>query len=323
MIVKPEVSSRRRRWTRMACVGVIAAAVVSACGTAKKAEDGEAAQAGAIAPQAPVLVAAIPAIRGPKRTAAVGSFTADQSIAGNYGSWDVADGMRAMVTAAMSESQRFVMIGTAEPDADPAANPAAQFIVHGVVRQFGNATVKPVGAATAPTGAGLASRSAGKVVVELRLEDTTTGKTTNLRPVEENIDASGGIDYAAMRLGSARYLKTPLGEANRRAVTRAVQRIAIEANRQPWSGQVVRFEKGVVHINAGTDIGVKSGDAFTVERVVRRITDPQTGALRALRKKPIGIFRTDTVDNASASGRFSPTDFSMPREGDLVRVIRR
>lgn len=305
----------------MAFVGVIAATVVSACGTAKKTEDGEAAQAGpeTAVPQAPVLIAAIPQIRGPKRTAAIGTVTADGSIAGKYGSWDVAGGMGAMLTAAMTESQRFVMVDNAEPD----AKPTAQFIIHGVVREFGKATVNPAGGDAAPKDTGPASRSAGKVVIDVQLEDTTTGKTTTLRPVEENIDASGGVDYAAMRLGSARFLKTPLGEANRRAVTRAVQRIAIEANRRPWSGQVVRFERGVVHINAGTDIGVKAGDAFAVERVVRRITDPQTGALRALRKKPLGIFRTDTVDGETASGRFSPTDFNMPRQGDLVRVIRR
>ncbi len=300
----------------MACVGVIAAAVVSACGTSKNAQDGDAAaQAGSVAPQGPVLVAAIPAVRGPKRTAAIGSVDTDGSLAGKYGAWDVAGGMAAMLTAAMAESQRFVMIENAEPD----VKPATQFIVHATVRDFGKPTVAPAGAA--PPGA--VSRSAGKIVMDVRLEDTTTGRTTALRPVEENIDASGGVDYAAMRLGSARFLKTPLGEAHRRAVTRAVQRIAIEANRWPWSGQVVRFEKGVVHINAGTEIGVKSGDAFTVERVVRRVTDPQTGALRSLRKKPIGIFRTDSVDGTSASGRFSPTDFDMPRQGDLVRVIRR
>lgn len=322
MAVKREITNRRRRWTQMAIVGVIAATVVSACGTSKKAEDDDAAaQAGqgAVVPQAPVLIAAIPLIRGPKRTAAVGTVTADESIAGNYGSWDIAAGMSAMLTAAMTESQRFVMAGKAEPD----ASPAAQFIIHGVVREYGKATVIPTGADTAPKGAGPASRSAGKVVIDVQLEDTTTGKTMKLRPVEENIDASGVVDYAAMRLGSARFLKTPLGEANRRAATRAVQRVAIEVNRRPWSGQVVRFEKGVVHINAGTDIGVKAGDAFTVERVVRRITDPKTGALRALRKKPLGIFRTDTVDGETASGRFSPTDFEMPRQGDLVRVIRR
>ena len=142
--------------------------------------------------------------------------------------------------------------------------------------------------------------------------------------VEEPVGSSGidlSIGYDGMSLGGNNFWKTPLGEACRKALTRAVQHFAQEANGRPWTGQVVEYDSGVLYINAGNRNGIKVGDSFRVERIIKKLTDPATGEILMLRKAALGLVEVDTVEPKIAAGNFTAVDVQKPQRGDLVSTL--
>ena len=74
-------------------------------------------------------------------------------------------------------------------------------------------------------------------------------------------------------LGSDKFWSTPLGEAPRRTIDKAVAAIMTTADRLPWQRRMVDFDDHALVINAGHKRGVKPGDRCTVEHIVGRLTD--------------------------------------------------
>ncbi len=157
--------------------------------------------------------------------------------------------------------------------------------------------------------------------MDFRIVDTTTGRILETHTVREELESSGfgvSLGFDNVALGSSQFYQTPLGQAVRRGITKAVQRFAVRANETAWAGREVEFDKREIFINAGRVSGISAGDAFVVERIVKKLTDPTTNEVLMIKKKPLGMVKIKRVMPKISIGEFSPMDVVKPKRGDLV-----
>jgi curli biogenesis system outer membrane secretion channel CsgG len=300
-----------------------------------------------------ILTEPIKDITGPRRTVAVGRFDAVGAFTSKYGNWDIGGGLSAMLTTALVESNRFIVSERAQIQqilteqemkgqklTSQGSGPklgkliGVQFLILGSVTEFG-AEEEGHGFSIGGSGGGIGSLlsgalsgqfSSGTVAMDFRVVDTTTGQVLESFNLSEDIESSGfdlSLGYQGINFGGNQFNKTPLGQASRRVITRAVQKFAINAENIAWTGQVVEFDAGELFINAGAQAGMKKGDAFMIERITKRLTDPSTGEVLMLRKEPLGMVELQMVAPKIASGRFQPLAAMMPQRGDLVVVLKK
>jgi curli biogenesis system outer membrane secretion channel CsgG len=299
-----------------------------------------------------LLTAEIPPLRGPKRTIAVGKFDAIGAFTAKYGDWDIGGGLAAMLTSALVESERFIVLeranvgqilseqefkaaGVANPETGPALGKltGSQLLIYGAVTEFGTddsgggLSVGVSGGGLGRLLSGALSRQSvsGKVAMDIRLVDTTTGQVLENYRVSEDLSSTGydvSVGYENVSLGTNKFWKTPLGEATRKAINNAVQWIVLEAQKKPWVGRVVDAEGQDLYINAGTQAGLSVGDQFMIERVVKRFTDPETGEVLGSRKTEIGVLKLTGIESKLAFGAFQPLGAEPPRRGDLVVIMK-
>lgn len=301
-------------------------------------------------PFSPAVAAqAADALVGPKRSVVVDKFDSLSTFNAAYGNWDVGGGLSAMLTTALDQSGRFVILERANldrvigeqqikaansttPDAGPSAGgvTAAQFIIIGSVTEFG-AENKGGGISIGLSGSnGLGGllgmrKTEGAVAMDLRIVDTTTSQVVQTLKVREPISETSltaGTNYKAMSLGGDSFNNTPLGEATRQAIEKAVAQIVAVSERQPWQALVVEVDGRNIAINAGSGSRLKEGDRFRVEHVVGKLTDPATGEVLSVRRKVLGTLAITSVEEKVAFGTFEPTDPMPPVRGDLVVMPR-
>lgn len=299
-----------------------------------------------------ILAAPIKVLSGPKRVVAVGKFDCLGSFRQNFGDWDIGGGMAAMLATALSESEQFIVLERAylsqvlseqelkgQKTVLETTGPklgqvtGAQLLVYGAITEFGAENSGggfSIGIAGLPGGlkAGLGPQfTKGKVSMDVRIVDTTTGRIVSTYKVNEKLkgtswDLSFGKDKVTM--GNNFFKKTPLGEACRRAITQVVQKFADSAEKQPWQGRIVDIDGADVSINAGARSGVKQGDKFTVFRVLKVIHDPDTGVVLSRKEQPMGALEVIKVEEALSSGIYVPeagSEEPAPVLGDLVRQL--
>jgi len=303
-------------------------------------------------PAAPgVLTDKVPAVKGPKRVVAVARFDAVGSFTSVYGNWDVGGGLESMLITALMESGRFIVVERAQIQpilaeqqmkqqglVNPTTGPATGNItgVHafiiGSVTEFGAAD-KGGGFSLGAGGSGgvlggvmggLSQQSqSGKVTIEVRYVNATTTQIMDTVTISEDIESSSwsvNAGYKGVSLGTNKFYNTPLGEATRRCITRAVQQLASELNNVPWTGLVVDYDGTDLYINAGSSSGMKAGDKLVIERIAKTLTDPATGEVLKIQKQKIGLITLTSVDEKISSGSFQPLDISKPQRGDLVSM---
>ena len=299
-----------------------------------------------------ILTAPIPEISGPKRTISVGKFDAIGAFTAKYGQWDIGGGLSAMMTSALVESGRFIVVeranlqqvlsekelkaaGLTGPGTGPGAGKliAVQFLVFGSVTEFG-AEDEGSGFSLGASGGRLGSllsgalsqqSTSGTMAIDVRLVDSTSGQVLETHRFKDEISSSGwdiSVGYQGISLGTNQFYKTPLGKAVRNIITQAVQRIAVTAQKTGWTGQVVEFDGKDVYINAGARSGLNVGDKFMIERVVQRLTDPTTNEVLSIRKKELGILQITGVEKKISYGQFTPLGMDPPRRGDYVAIMR-
>jgi len=249
----------------------------------------------------------LPPRRGPKQTIAVGKFDAIGAFTSTYGKWDVGGGLSAMLATALRDTDYFVVAeraniqqilteqemkssgavrGTSGPQLGNLTG--VNLMVYGAVTEFGTQE-KGSGMSLGVSGGlgGLLSgalshqSSSGQVAMDLRVVDTTTGNILDSFTVREKIENSGfdaSLGYDKISLGTNQFENTPLGATTRKAITRAVEKIAISSNKADWTAQVVALDGEDLYINAGSQTGITTGQKFVVERVVKRFIDPVSGA---------------------------------------------
>lgn len=298
------------------------------------------------APALPLyLTDSIRDIKGPRRTVAVGGFDSVGTFAATYGEWDIGGGLAAMLTSALVESDRFTVIERARlseilteqelsaagltPNNSASAGHMAgvQLLVYGAVTEFD----------TREKGGGLSigfsrslfkggasrQKTVGSIAFDIRVVDTTTGEIIKTHSVSKKVTAKGfdlSVGYHGVSIGDNEFIKTPLGEASREAITKAVQLIARDAEKTTWRGMVVDYDGDDLYINAGQRSGIQPGDTFHIERIVKKLTDPQTGEVLLVKKKKLGRVHIEQLTEKLSYGQFIPSDTLKPQRGDLAVI---
>jgi curli biogenesis system outer membrane secretion channel CsgG len=287
---------------------------------------------------------------GPKRTVAVGKFDAIGAFTRKHGNWDIGGGLAAMLTSALIDSGRFVVIERAElkevlgeqelkasklTDAETGPKlgklAGVQYLIFGAVTEFGEQdkggglNIGAIAGGSLPFKLGGALESAsGRVAMDVRVVDTTTGEVVESHVVAKEIESSAfnlSAGYSGMSFGGDTFNKTPLGEATRSAVKDAVDAITRTAAAHPWLGLVVEIDGNEIYINAGRNAGVSAGDMFMIERITKTFTDPSTGQVLGARRRELGVLKISEVEEKLSIGVYSPISATAPKRGDRVVTI--
>lgn len=255
---------------------------------------------------------------GLKKTIAVDIFRATEAVGGSV----TADGMTAMLTQALVEDGRFLVI-------EQGGSLEASAIVRGAVTKYeaaaGGSGLSIAGGPLGGLLGGRASTRSQTAVIEiaLRLVDTATGQVVSTSSAEGRASSrtsEAGLveNYGGGRLGGEIFRATPIGQAGQDAIVRAVDQIASGMRRVAWSAIVVDAAENGVYLNAGADRNVQPGLVLTVWRPGRTLTDPGTGEVLDQEMSRIGRVRVETVRDRLSIASVAEGD--MPVRGDVLKA---
>lgn len=290
----------------------------------------------------------LPPRKGPKQTIAVGKFDTIGSFTRAYGDWDIGGGVAAMLATALYQSDYFIVTeranlqqvlteqelkssGAVRASTGPALGNLTgnNLIVYGAVTEFGaqdDGMSFSLGLTSGLLGSALShERSSGTVAFDIRVVDSSTGNIVDSFTVKEEINNEGfdvSVTYDQLSMGTNKFANTPLGATTRKAIVRAVEKIALKADGADWSALVVDLDGEDIYINAGRLAGVETGSKFVVERVAKRLIDPASGELLGVRTEKIGLFEVVEVQEKMSIGKYLPLSADAPKAGDLVKTRR-
>jgi len=296
-----------------------------------------------------VLTGAIPKIKGPRRTVAVGNFDAIGSFKAQYGDQDIGGGTAAMLVTALLESQRFIVVeraninqvlaeqelaGQGLTQGDAAPKPGrmvpAQWMIYGAVTEFGAANKGGgfslgvnLGGRRMPKVGVSPQWTKGKITMDVRVVDTSTGQIVKNFKVSERVSSKAldlSVDYAPVSFGTNNFTKTPLGQATRNAITKVVTQFAGVVGSALWTGRVVEVDGNTVYINAGSEAGIQKGQSYKITRTTKTFTDPATGQVLGHKQADLGRVEIDQVEAKYAAGSYLPLKNDPPKRGDFVTV---
>lgn len=281
---------------------------------------------------------------GLKKTVSVDQFQATEAVGGTV----TADGMTAMLTAALVKDGRFVVVErpglanvqaeqalgkggstTAETAATTGQLIGASAIVRGAVTKFEPAASGgglslgglPMGSLFSAR-AGLTSKTA-VMEISLRLIDTTTGQVISTSTAQGSANSTGADativnPNSGASLGNSAFQTTPIGQAGEQAILKAVEQIAAGMRSVPWSALVVDAGDGKVYVNAGAERNVQTGMVLNVYRKGKVFTDPATGVVLDVDMQKIGVIRVDGVREKLSTA--AVVSGESPARGDLLKL---
>ena len=196
----------------------------------------------------------------------------------------------------------------------------AQLLITGAVTEF-EAQSKGGGGGVGYRGFALQLQtSSAHVAVDVRLVDATTAQILSSFNAEA-LASETGIGFAArvqgVNFGSDAFQKTPLGQATREAIQKAVLFIIKEMERVPWTGRVVQVKDGDVYLNAGGNVNLKAGAKLAAYVKGEDLIDPATGLNLGSRDTLIGAVTLREIQDKFSIGTFSGNGDL--KRGDIVR----
>jgi hypothetical protein len=288
--------------------------------------------------------AAARAAEGPayRWTVAVAPVTLPPDLLAEPGAAGLGEGLAAVLTTALVDSGRFVVVerpaGAAVPASldvvpsvpgPPAAEaPPHQLLLMAAVTELSQARRESgfsIGLGLGATRLGLSPQKVtGRVALDVRAVDSESGRVVAAFSVHESFTAravSAGLERGALTLGRTQAGRTPAAEAARRALHAAVERLGPALAGHPWAGRVVDVEAGEVSINAGAAAGIRVGDTFQLFRTTRVLTDPVTGRVLGARRVGLGRVRVTAVDAGVAFGVLAAEGGVLPQRGDVAVLL--
>lgn len=202
----------------------------------------------------------------------------------------------------------------------------AQVIVMGAVTTFEeNERGGAIGGVTRSGRAGGIITNKAKVTLDMRLVDTSTGEV--LQTATASGDASqtgaliGGIPVGDIKIGTAAWQKTPIGNAAREAIENAVKIILNQMKTLPWQAKIARITEDKIYLNMGENAGIKAGESYFVYSIGEPITDPDTGAILGVEETKAAVIEITTVQEklSIAKALTYLTENVTLKRGDLVR----
>ncbi len=225
-----------------------------------------------------------------------------QNEAGWRGRWDIGDGFTTIMTDALHESGRFIVLGDAEMrreamreqdlgasgrTAQGARTPQtghmtpAQLLVRGSITHVQETTGGTGGVRVRGLRLG-GSTAQSEVNITIYLVDSMTGQvkaSTNVTGISNRRGVAVG--YYGPRGVSGEmggFLNDNVGKACQDAVAQAVEFLSEQVGGIQWQGTVILADDDRVIINRGTREGVKKGMRFKAG-TEEKLFDPDTGEL--------------------------------------------
>ncbi|WP_292124718.1 CsgG/HfaB family protein, partial [Brevundimonas sp.] len=234
-----------------------------------------------------------------------------------------AEGMTAMLTQALVEDGRFLVVEGSGGGMAPSA------IVRAAVTKFeaaaGGGGLSISGGPLGGLLGGRASTRSQTAVMEiaLRLIDAATGQvvsTSSAQGRASSRTSEAGLveSWGGGRLGGEIFRATPIGQAGQDAIMKAVDQIAGGMRAVEWSALVVDAAENGVYLNAGADRNIQSGLTLSVWRPGRTLTDPGTGEVLDVEMARIGRVRVETVRARLSIA--SVIDGEPPMRGDVLKA---
>ena len=284
-----------------------------------------------------------PTYNGPRKTLAVLEF--ENKAKGNAGSWEIGEGMAEMLTTELFNSNRFILVERSalkeilkeqelgqtglvgsETAVRVGSLAGAQLLIKGVVSEFEyRKEGQGFGLGLERFNLGLKTSNA-HVGVDVRVIDAATGQIIASEYAKAKATSSGfSIDYvdddSPLKIGTSAFSKTPLGEATRDAIHKAVYFIISESEKLAWSGVVIKALQEKVYINRGTNSNIHAGDRLTVYSKVEELVDPQTGINLGSIEERVGTLMITDVRDKFSIGRLQMEAAGVPvKRGDIVRL---
>lgn len=159
-------------------------------------------------------------------------------------------------------------------------------------------------------------KSTARVVIDVQLIDTTTGKIVKALSAEGE-ESNAGVSLFVVSGGTS-LDDTKVGKAMRKAINKLVDEISAEIANIPWSTKVVKAAAGTVYISGGATANIQPGMKFLVYRAGEELIDPETGESLGKEETLAGeIMVTQVLEKMSKAAVVSGMGFS---KGDIVRL---
>jgi len=237
--------------------------------------------------------------------------------AGWSGQWDIGNAFGEIMTAALQESGKFVVLGEkdmrgeamAEQDLANSGRMAggkkapktgqmtpAQLLVKGAITHVQDSTTGG-GAGVSVMGFRVGgSGDKAEVNVTIYIIDSTTGQVKAQTKVVGKAGRKGlNLGYSGSSFGGdvAGFKKDNVGKATEDAVGQGVQFLEKQLEKIPWEGTVIKAGDKVM-INRGSREGVSVGQVFAVGSV-ETINDKDTGEVLDSEMKQAGKIKVTSV----------------------------
>ncbi|MEA3489534.1 MAG: CsgG/HfaB family protein [Candidatus Omnitrophota bacterium] len=280
----------------------------------------------------------LPVAQGPRKNIAVMDF---QNKAGLGSQWNIGTGMSEMLTTALIDSGRFVVVerqaisdvlaeqdfGASDRTTEAGAAKIgkilnAQVLIRGAVTEFSTKTSgADTGFSIAGIGIGLSSSSA-HVAVNIRVYDVTTGEVIDSIRCEGKASAGGvSADYSgSFSLGGGGFAKTPLGKATQKVINEAVYKIAAKMDNVPWQGKIVTVKGDTVYLNVGKRSNILPGNEFVVYKKGQDLIDPDTGISLGSEDEKVGRIQVVSVEEKFSKAQVVSGNIGAFKRGDIVRM---
>jgi len=241
--------------------------------------------------------------------------------AGWSGQWDIGDGFTTILTDALQQSGKFIVLGDSEmrkeamAEQDFAASgrvaggqkapkvgrmTPAQLLVRGSITHVQDETSGGRGGISFKGISLGGSGGKAEVNITIYLVDSETGQVKASKKVVGQAGRRGlGVGYHGSALGGLGgdlegFRKDNVGKACEDAVVEAVEFLSQQLESIAWEGSVMLANESRLVINRGTREGVEPGMAFQVGSV-EELVDPDTGEVLDVELTTVG---TVTVTEA-------------------------
>ncbi len=241
--------------------------------------------------------------------------------AGWSGKWDIGDGFTTILTDALQQSQKFIVLGDSEmrqeamAEQDLAASgrmaggkkapqvgrmTPAQLLVRGSITHVQDETTGGSGGLSFKGISLGGSKGKAEVNITIYLVDSETGQVKASQKVVGQAGRKGlGVGYHGSALGGLGgnlegFMNDNVGKACEDAVVQAVEFLTQQLEGIPWEGSIMLANEGKLVINRGSREGVTAGMKFKVGSV-EELVDEDTGEVLDVEMSTLGVVSVTEV----------------------------
>lgn len=234
--------------------------------------------------------------------------------AGWSGQWDIGDGFTTIMTDALQQNGKFIVLGDSEmrgeamKEQDLAASgrmaggnkapqvgrmTPAQLLVRGSITHVQDETTGGSGGLSFKGISLGGSKGKAEVNITIYLVDSETGQVKASQKVVGQAGRRGlGVGYSGSALGGLGgnlegFKKDNVGKACEDAVVQCVEFLEKQLESIPWQGSIMLASADKLVINRGTREGVSVGQKFQVG-TSEDLVDPDTGEVLDSEMKTVG-----------------------------------